>query len=241
MADMDNVQLTLVVLRVSDLEVSRSFYEGIGLVMRAEQHGEGPRHLSAIAGPTVFELYPIGSGPSSKGTRIGWSVNDLDMVLAGRGDAIQERDGHRLAVLVDPDGHKVEITEHHSSIPDPAERMADACRRLFDVVANRESSLADLHRVLIGVLAAVQDVPAGQPTSLDAVADRPELVEASKVAAQNVAAIAGSSDAYWTVFNSELAKAAMDVEVGAFSSRSSPAPATPPWRRSLAGPAPSLV
>jgi catechol 2,3-dioxygenase-like lactoylglutathione lyase family enzyme len=106
--------LTLVVLRVADLERSRSFYECLGLHFTEEQHGSGPRHLSTTVGGTVLELYPTGTATTT-GTRIGLAVADLDQVVDRVGDAVvgQRTDrGTKPIVVVDPDGHKIELTPH---------------------------------------------------------------------------------------------------------------------------------
>lgn len=119
--------LTLLVLRCRDIEKSRAFYDGIGLVLSAEQHGDGPRHYSACIGPSLLELYPH-SGADSRGLRIGLRVTDLSRALA-----CAERLGGRVlrvgapprtpvlsaasissganALLEDPDGHQLELTE----------------------------------------------------------------------------------------------------------------------------------
>ena len=107
------MKLSLVVLRVADLAESRLFYEQLGLEFRQEQHGSGPEHLSTVIGGTVVELYPVGSGPSTQGLRLGLVVAGLAEVAATCGAAVIgdcERDGRRVVLLRDPDGHKVELT-----------------------------------------------------------------------------------------------------------------------------------
>ncbi|MBX3314691.1 MAG: VOC family protein [Actinobacteria bacterium] len=106
--------MTLVVIRVGDLETSRRFYEQLGLRFRSEQHGAGPRHLSSEIGGTVLELYPRGTGPSTEGVRLGFVVDDLDAVSSRcQANVVQdgERDGSRIVVVRDPDGHKIELTD----------------------------------------------------------------------------------------------------------------------------------
>jgi catechol 2,3-dioxygenase-like lactoylglutathione lyase family enzyme len=108
--------LSLVVLRVLDLGLSAEFYGRLGLSLTSEQHGDGPKHLSAQIGETVLELYPIGEGVSSVGIRLGFEVNDLRAVLA-RIDASAhvgtfDRDGDSGAVVRDPDGHKIELVQN---------------------------------------------------------------------------------------------------------------------------------
>lgn len=110
----ERVMLSLVVVRVADLLVSRRFYEQLGLAFRSEQHGRGPEHLSTAIGGTVVELYPIGSGPSTQGLRLGLVIPDLTRVAVRCGASVvddNERDGQRVLVVRDPDGHKIELTE----------------------------------------------------------------------------------------------------------------------------------
>jgi catechol 2,3-dioxygenase-like lactoylglutathione lyase family enzyme len=108
------VKLSLMVIRVADLASSRRFYEQLGLAFHEEQHGSGPEHLSTVIGGTVVELYPVGSGPSTQGLRLGLVVANLTEIAANSRESVIEdsdRDGHRFVVLRDPDGHKVELTE----------------------------------------------------------------------------------------------------------------------------------
>lgn len=123
-------RLSLVVLRVRELEASWSFYERVGLDLRPEQHGRGPAHLSTVVGDTVVELYPRGGGPESAGTRLGLLVPDLDAVV-GRLDAAEckevRRGGERVVVIADPDGHMVELTERQ-----PAELPPEVGRWFVD-------------------------------------------------------------------------------------------------------------
>lgn len=110
----ERVRLSLVVIRVSDLAVSRGFYEHLGLRFQQERHGSGPVHLSTAIGGAIIELYPIGTGPSTQGLRLGLTVEGLAEVAASCGAAViedSERDGQRVVVVQDPDGHKVELTE----------------------------------------------------------------------------------------------------------------------------------
>lgn len=107
-------ELSLVVARVADLAASQQFYEQVGITFRSEQHGRGPEHLSAALGAVVFELYPLGSGPSTQGLRLGLAVADLRSVAERLERVVvdeHERDGQRVVVVQDPDGHKIEMTQ----------------------------------------------------------------------------------------------------------------------------------
>jgi catechol 2,3-dioxygenase-like lactoylglutathione lyase family enzyme len=112
------ISFALVVIRAADLHISRQFYEAIGLSFATERHGSGPEHLVATLGGTVFEIYPRGEGPSSAGVRLGLRVASVSAAVAaveqlGSKIASPVKEGaHGLrAVVVDPDGHRVEISE----------------------------------------------------------------------------------------------------------------------------------
>lgn len=113
------LSLNLVVLRSTDLERARSFYECLGLQFTRHQHGSGPEHLSAELGGCVFELYPQSSnGASTLDTRIGFIVPSLEAVIAAIRDypaAIisppQASPWGRRTVVADPDGHRIELVQ----------------------------------------------------------------------------------------------------------------------------------
>lgn len=48
----------VLVLRSSDMEQLRSFFEEFGLRFAEEKHGSGPTHYAAQAGARVLEIYP---------------------------------------------------------------------------------------------------------------------------------------------------------------------------------------
>lgn len=111
--------LSLVVIRVRDLDRSLEFFKQFGLSFIRHRHGSGPEHLAAELGDAVFEIYPqTPESPSTLGTRIGFKVVDLDTALA----TLQEIPGcilspakdspwGRRAVVCDPDGHRIELTQ----------------------------------------------------------------------------------------------------------------------------------
>jgi hypothetical protein len=104
---MHETNLSLVVLRCSDLEASRAFYELLGLSPVREQHGDGPVHYSLSAGSTTIELYPS-LGKSTSDLRIGISTPNLSEV---RQRLEQSRSVGRHLVVVDPDGHVIELSQ----------------------------------------------------------------------------------------------------------------------------------
>jgi len=116
---MNKVGLNLVVLRSPDLARAAAFYSRLGLQFTQHQHGSGPQHYAAELGDGVFELYPLAAdGPSTLGTRIGFTVPSLDAVVAALGDypgAVitppKDSEWGRRAVLADPDGHRIELLQ----------------------------------------------------------------------------------------------------------------------------------
>jgi lactoylglutathione lyase len=116
---MNNISLSLVVLRFTDLERAARFYESLGLKFIRHRHGGGPEHLSAVLGGCVFEIYPQSPKEATTiGTRIGFRVPSLDAVIMALSDfpaAIvtppQESPWGRRAVVSDPEGHRIELVQ----------------------------------------------------------------------------------------------------------------------------------
>lgn len=112
---MGGVRLNLIVLKTRQLAQLRSFYSALGLTFVEEKHGDGPPHLSARVGEVVIELYPLAADARAADatTRLGFSVPNLDEVLASLGPAVgggpRETAWGRRAVVRDPDGRKVEL------------------------------------------------------------------------------------------------------------------------------------
>ena len=111
--------LNLIVLRSSDMERAAEFYSRLGLQFTRHQHGNGPEHFAAELGSGVFEIYPqVVGGPSTLGTRIGFSVPSLDFVIAALSDypaaiisPTKDSEWGYRAVVADPDGHRVELLQ----------------------------------------------------------------------------------------------------------------------------------
>jgi lactoylglutathione lyase len=116
---MADFALTLVVIHSADVEQAVRFYRMLGLSFAKERHGSGLDHFACEIGPTVFEIYPCGPEPSApSAVRLGFRVASLDALLAElrtHGVAIVSAAKHtpwgRRAVVMDPDGNRVEISE----------------------------------------------------------------------------------------------------------------------------------
>lgn len=110
--------LSLIVIRVSDIDRAAEAYAAFGIVFQQEQHGKGPIHYSSLLGQTIFELYPSTEVSPVTSCRLGFSVRSVNEVLVkwhevgGRviSDPKETPWGFR-AIVADADGHKIELTE----------------------------------------------------------------------------------------------------------------------------------
>src|SRR5262249_24705046 len=66
--------VNLLVLRCKDIEVTRRFYEQLGLAFVEEKHGKGPQHYAWESRGFVLELYPTAEGQAPDNVRIGFST-----------------------------------------------------------------------------------------------------------------------------------------------------------------------
>ncbi|MDC0740780.1 VOC family protein [Polyangium mundeleinium] len=114
------VDLSLLVIRTSDIDAAKRFYEALGLLWREERHEGGPRHDSCRVGATLLELYPAKEAPRGR-MRLGFRVDDparaAEAAIAAGGR--WRRDAHPGAgiILQDPDGNDVELavpSEHEA-------------------------------------------------------------------------------------------------------------------------------
>jgi predicted enzyme related to lactoylglutathione lyase len=111
--------LNLVVLRCADIHLAMAFYSKLGLKFTRHRHGAGVEHYSAELADLVFELYPqSGDGPSSIGTRIGFSVTSVDEAFQALADypmavisGPKDSEWGRRAIVADPDGHRIELLQ----------------------------------------------------------------------------------------------------------------------------------
>jgi lactoylglutathione lyase len=111
------VHLNLVVIRSANLEKSVKFYQMLGLHFEKHRHGNGLEHFASNIGQTIFEIYPqTDQSGTTIGTRLGFQVLDVDSLVI----ELQKADvtviakpsvseWGRRAVVVDPDGHRIEL------------------------------------------------------------------------------------------------------------------------------------
>jgi transcriptional regulator with XRE-family HTH domain len=112
-----STRMTLLVLRVADLEVSRAFYAGLGLELVAEQHGNGPLHYSCTMEQTVMELYPCTErSPRSSRLRFGFQARKdaIDRLcssgfLKERPRVIRSLPQSKVYLVRDPDENSIEL------------------------------------------------------------------------------------------------------------------------------------
>ncbi len=115
----NSAALNLVVLRSTNPVRTIDFYTCLGLNFINHRHGEGPEHWATETPGGVFEIYPqTPDGPTDAWTRIGFRVPSINSIigrLTGFPNAVvspaKDSEWGRRAVLVDPDGHKVELVE----------------------------------------------------------------------------------------------------------------------------------
>ena len=120
---MNPTTLNLVVVFAHNLEAAREFYASLGLTLQPEQHGTGPRHYAETLGAAVFEIYPDRDGERRGKLRIGFQVASVDGIvqqLRQRQVPIlsepKESAWGRRAVVEDPDGNRVELTQKSVSV-----------------------------------------------------------------------------------------------------------------------------
>lgn len=114
-----DVQLNLVVIQSADIERAAAFYRLLGLDFVKHAHGSGLEHFSSKLDQATFEIYPRRDGTDSTiGTRLGFCIASLEVTIAklqkiGARIVSLPKDSAwgRRAIVDDPDGHRVELTE----------------------------------------------------------------------------------------------------------------------------------
>ena len=104
------MKLNLLVLRCKNIELTKAFYEKLGLKFVKEKHGKGVEHYATYVGEMVLELYPLKKGLEIEQSRLGFSV-ELHCLESMKDEAIScyEFNGQNIVVVQDPDGRKVEL------------------------------------------------------------------------------------------------------------------------------------
>jgi lactoylglutathione lyase len=116
---MSEIRLNLVVIRSGNIELSANFYQRLGLSFVKHKHGNGLEHFASEVGCTTFEIYPCTPATvPTTATRLGFQVSCVDTViceLEKQGISIITPPANspwgRRAVVADPDGHRVELTQ----------------------------------------------------------------------------------------------------------------------------------
>ena len=119
------ITLQLIVIRSSDMAKAAAFYTQLGFLFTLHRHGEGVEHYAAELPGAAFEIYPLADGaPPTTGARLGFGVPSLSAAIASLdtypGAVIQEpKDSPwgKRAVIVDPDGHRVELVQQQYPQP----------------------------------------------------------------------------------------------------------------------------
>jgi hypothetical protein len=113
------LHLNLLVLRCKDIELTRRFYETLGLTFTSQSHGTGPQHYACQTDGLVLELYPASERHPADSVRLGFSTALLadvsGNVLHSSGVTIVKppyATANRLTMLLqDPDGRRVEVSQ----------------------------------------------------------------------------------------------------------------------------------
>jgi lactoylglutathione lyase len=107
-------RLNLLVLRSTDIDAARRFYELFGFAFGRHAHGDGPEHYACEDDGGVLEIYPATEGHAVDAVGLGFECDDLQRVLerlvtAGHApQPIQANPWGRTFVVRDPDGRRVE-------------------------------------------------------------------------------------------------------------------------------------
>jgi len=109
---MHKMKLNLLVLRCKNIQLTKAFYEKLGLIFVQEQHGKGAVHYATYVDEMVLELYPLKEGFEIEQSRLGFSVAK-DFIENMQDDVVSqyEFNGQKVFVVQDPDGRKIELVE----------------------------------------------------------------------------------------------------------------------------------
>jgi lactoylglutathione lyase len=107
------VELSLLVLRCSDILKSKTFYETLGFKFTAQKHGDGPDHFVSGNHGFALELYPKKPEKEIDCSMLAFAVKDPSVKAQlkeklGWQSAVGNP-GDKLYLFRDPDGRKIEI------------------------------------------------------------------------------------------------------------------------------------
>lgn len=106
------MKISLLVVRCKAIEVSRGFYEKLGLSFFEEKHENGPVHYSCEHNGCIFELYPNKGETPQDNNRLGFKVSNIASIIKQVTIVDSyEFAGNKIYVVTDPDGRKIEISE----------------------------------------------------------------------------------------------------------------------------------
>ena len=112
------MHLQLLVVRTPDTKRLADFYSLLGTTFNYQQHGDGPMHYSAAIGPTILEIYPLTKKQEQPdiNLRLGFAIEAFeDTMETLKTNGVQlfsppvANDFGYMAVVLDPDGRKVEL------------------------------------------------------------------------------------------------------------------------------------
>lgn len=112
------INFRLLVLRTDDQKRLADFYSLFGLTFDYHQHGNSPFHYTAEIEQMVLEIYPLEKNQTTPDTslRLGFGIDHFDAVVSKLKEneiAFQmlpkETDFGFMAIVIDPDGRKVEL------------------------------------------------------------------------------------------------------------------------------------
>ncbi|MFK8164023.1 MAG: VOC family protein [Lewinella sp.] len=117
------MMLNLLVIRSAIPEELTKFYAHFGYDFDYHQHGKGPWHYAGTLGGLTLEIYPLMDAQSApdKYLRLGFAVVDVDETVEQLAAEVlslpKDSEWGRRAVVVDPEGRRVEIVETTPSEP----------------------------------------------------------------------------------------------------------------------------
>ena len=112
------MNIRLIVIRTADMQRLVAFYELLGLNWEYHRHGESPFHYSTEVNETVLEIYPLAKEQvgADKNLRLGFGIERFEetmMLLKEKGVRFfsepREADFGFSAIVIDPDGRKIEL------------------------------------------------------------------------------------------------------------------------------------